>query len=147
MSTPCAIAITRGSSYEWIYCHFDGYVAGVGVTLKKSYRNQKKVEQLIDLGDISSIGEVIGEKQDPKNRHKGWTLAYGRDLGRADSGSRKSSNLEKLIYDAEKERCRYLYVFENNKWQYVDIIEGDKTLQIFATKKKGVEYEYGSSKE
>lgn len=47
-----------------IYCHWDGYISNNGVILHEHYQDAAKVDQLIALGDISSLGEEIGEKHD-----------------------------------------------------------------------------------
>ena len=56
MSTRSRIAIeNQNGSVTSIYCHFDGYISGVGKLLKEYYTTQAKVEALIELGDISSL--------------------------------------------------------------------------------------------
>lgn len=67
-----------------IYCHFDGYPAGVGATLARHYTDPAKIDALIVLGDISSLAP---ECQDPPAGHSyhtgaaGHTVAYMRDRG------------------------------------------------------------------
>jgi len=70
MSTRSRIAIENESGIvNSIYCHFDGYVDGVGITLFKHY-DKEKLQKLIELGDISSLGESTED-----------TVAYCRDRG------------------------------------------------------------------
>jgi hypothetical protein len=70
MATRSRIAIeNQDGTVTAIYCHWDGYVNGVGKTLFENY-DREKLEQLIELGDISSLGETLDE-----------TVAYARDLG------------------------------------------------------------------
>lgn len=45
-----------------IYCHWDGYPEGVGKVLEKYYNDPKKIEELLDLGDISSLGSHYDEE-------------------------------------------------------------------------------------
>lgn len=45
-----------------IYCHWNGYPEGVGKTLEKYYQDPKKVEKLLELGDISSLGSHYDAK-------------------------------------------------------------------------------------
>lgn len=45
-----------------IYCHWDGYPEGVGKELEKSYQDPKKIEELLNLGDISSLGDHYDEE-------------------------------------------------------------------------------------
>jgi hypothetical protein len=70
MSTRSRIAIeNQDGTVDSIYCHFDGYVDGVGKTLFNQY-DQEKSEKLLELGDISSLGESTID-----------TVAYCRDRG------------------------------------------------------------------
>jgi hypothetical protein len=96
MSTRSRIGIIRGESedgaplVESIYCHFDGYPEGVGQTLLDHWRETAKVEKLIALGDISSLGSIVGLQHDFDSHLKtwpNWTLVYGRDRGEKDCGS------------------------------------------------------------
>lgn len=69
MSTRSRIGIIREANadrmvIESIYCHFDGYPEGVGQTLIDHWTDPKKVNRLIALGDLSSLGTVIGSKHD-----------------------------------------------------------------------------------
>jgi hypothetical protein len=45
-----------------VYCHWDGYLEHNGAILQKHYSNSPKVNNLIALGDISSLRPEIGEK-------------------------------------------------------------------------------------
>ena len=96
---------------ESIYCHFDGYPEGVGQTLLDHWTDEKKINRLVALGDLSSLGSVIGRKHDFDTHQgpsswkwegtdeeyaaaraespygKGWCLFYGRDRGEKDVGS------------------------------------------------------------
>jgi hypothetical protein len=70
MSTRSRIAIEKqDGTVKSIYCHFDGYVDGVGKTLFNHY-DKEKLEKLIELGDISVL------KESTEN-----TVAYHRDRG------------------------------------------------------------------
>jgi hypothetical protein len=61
MATRSKIAIeNQDGTVTAIYCHWDGYVDGVGKTLFENY-DREKLEQLIELGDISSLGETLDE--------------------------------------------------------------------------------------
>lgn len=123
MSTRSAIIAKIGDTYQGIYCHSDGYLAGVGATLLAHYTDLPKVEQLLALGDLSVLGEEIGEAHDfGENRYADsdrsrlintWSRAYARDRG--DELSKNSA--------ATAEECAnqighdgYIYVFENGTW-------------------------------
>ena len=68
MATRSRIAIeNQDGKVKSIYCHWDGYLSGVGKTLFNHY-DKEKLEKLIELGDISSLGESTED-----------TVAYARD--------------------------------------------------------------------
>lgn len=52
---------TGKKAYKAIYCHFDGYVEGVGAMLDANYNTGSKVDALLNLGDISSLEATIEE--------------------------------------------------------------------------------------
>ncbi|WP_299548704.1 hypothetical protein [uncultured Helicobacter sp.] len=59
MATRSYIFVSEGKSFtdqvKGIYCHWDGYVEGVGKTLKEHYNTDELANALINLGDISSL--------------------------------------------------------------------------------------------
>ena len=96
-----------------IYCHFDGYPDHNGQILKEHYKDETKVDALLELGDISILGPEIGEHQDFDRRethHKDWCLAYGRDRG--------EKNIDAEVHKHIDDMCReaYHYVYENGEW-------------------------------
>lgn len=59
MSTRSMIGVMeKDGSIKAIYCHFDGYLDGVGYTLLNNY-DEAKTRELIERGDISSLGPNI----------------------------------------------------------------------------------------
>ena len=126
MSTRSIIAMKVDGGYRGIYCHFDGYPSGVGKTLLDHYTDAKKVEALIALGDISSLGGRVGPigKHSFENREDGTTVAYGRDRGETDCETTIAPTTRKL--KAIFSDTDYLYVFEDGKWT-VDGEEFDGT--------------------
>jgi len=102
MSTNARIGYqaTVAAPVKSIYLHWDGYPSGAGRTLLDHWTNGGRILELLDLGDLSVLGKIIGEKHD-FDRHmgvygedtymtehtpqgKGWCLAYGRDRGEED---------------------------------------------------------------
>lgn len=59
MSTRCRIAIEHDGKFESIYCHHDGYLSYVGRKLQKHYDSAERVRALMELGDISSLGNDL----------------------------------------------------------------------------------------
>ena len=106
MSTRSRIAIeNQNGSVTSIYCHFDGYISGVGKLLKEYYTTQAKVEALIELGDISSLDMTPSS-----------TIAYHRDRN---EDLHKTSYLcvEDLFNLGFQSGEEYVYCFtKNNIW-------------------------------
>ena len=106
MSTRSRIAIeNQNGSVTSIYCHFDGYISGVGKLLKEYYTTQAKVEALIELGDISALGMTPSS-----------TIAYHRNR---EEDLHKTSYLcvEDLFDLGFQSGEEYVYCFtKNNIW-------------------------------
>ena len=59
MSTRTLISAKMVGKVFTIYCHHDGYPAHIAPLLLEVYNTQEKIEALIMLGDMSSIGETL----------------------------------------------------------------------------------------
>lgn len=120
MSTRSNIGIRNpDGTVDYIYCHYDGYPEGVGKTLIGYYQDMDRVNELMKLGDLSSLGEEIGEKSVFDNyltRARNWCLAYGRDRGDSDV-SVSTTTFEDLLAN---DNVDYLYVFDGEYWECYD---------------------------
>lgn len=87
MSTRSTIAIVRKDGTRTaIYCHWDGYIEGVGTTLQLAYNTAEKVEELLKLGNLSQLEyhlEPTDETHSFDTPQKGICIAYHRDRGEA----------------------------------------------------------------
>ena len=85
MATRSTIALEfADGTVQQVYCHWDGYLSNNGQILLRHYSDPFKLQRLIDLGAISSLGPEIGEKQDFDKRdthNDNWSLIYARDRG------------------------------------------------------------------
>lgn len=119
MSTRSSISIkTPDGKYRGIYVHNDGYLSYNGRVLKEHYTDVDKINRLIDLGDISSLGErvePIGEHSFDKSE-RGTTIAYGRDRGETDVDFKVVDELKSIPdnYDSE-----YDYVWDDG-WKLLE---------------------------
>lgn len=101
-----------------IYCHWDGYPAGVGAVLTKHYTDDAKIDALLALGDISSLGNEIGERHDFDSReHDEWTTAYGRDRGETDVAKMIHSSLGEWFRSRSGSGCEYAYLWDGGAWR------------------------------
>lgn len=97
MSTRSNIAIQTVEGIKAIYCHFDGYLEGVGKILQEYYDTEERVNQLIKLGDIRSLQENLSDIE-----------PYEEPL---------------TVYENEQEYIQilkhwieYAYLFKNGEW-------------------------------
>jgi hypothetical protein len=131
-----------------VYCHWDGYLEHNGAILHKHYAASPKVNNLIALGDLSSLRAEIGEKhafsqfevaKDEVEAFKAATenmcTFYGRDRGE-DAPFKVFPTLKKAEAYFEGSWCEYLYVFKYTKasdyttgeWHYKKMGERWKKL-------------------
>lgn len=125
MSTRSRIAMKQNdNTYKSIYCHHDGYLEYNGVMLYKFYNDPIKLKLLLDLGDISTLGESIFpspmKNHDFTSPQKNVTVAYHRDRGE-DKHFFIHENKESLINSCSKSDQEFLYLYEDNEWKYADV--------------------------
>lgn len=130
MATRSTIAIQHADgSVDQIYCHWDGYLQGVGATLVKHYQDRNKVQDLIAHGDVSILGEEIGVKQDFNSPTDGVCLFYGRDRNEQGTQATPFSSVEDYEKNHEYQEFEYLYttddvwsVFYNEDWHDLEYV-------------------------
>jgi len=118
MATRSTIALRKSDgTVKQSYCHWDGYLEGVGATLKEFYNTEEKVEALVDLGDLSSLEASIecpeGHTFDTKIG--GYTVAYGRDRGEENVGVTIFKDVDN--FETNKRGEDYNYLFTNGEWE------------------------------
>ena len=109
MATRSRIAIeNQDGSVTSIYCHWDGHIETNGVILNENYTTKDKVEELIALGDLSSLDVTIDR-----------TVAYARDNGE-DLNQKPFSNVEDLFEDGFSSGVEYVYCFTKDGFWLVN---------------------------
>lgn len=136
MSTRSNIGMVVGGEIRAIYCHFDGYLNGVGVTLSEHYQDKSKVEELLNLGHISILDKEIGEKQDFNKRRDGWTLSYGRDRGEEGQEAQTFQSVREWLAVCLESWVEYAYLYEEGSgWSYFQDLEESSKIQFHLTNK------------
>ena len=117
------------ASVDYIYCHFDGYPSNNGVILSQHYQDMDKVNALMKLGDLSVLGNEIGEQQDFEvpRLDMNWCLAYGRDRGEKNV-SVKNGDFLQLTTDQSVD---YVYIFAGDYWECFDTSAPDKIIDLY----------------
>ena len=108
MSTRSLIGLKNDVGITYVYCHFDGYLDGVGITLVKNYDTEDKVKALLEKGDMSSLGDNIDTCD-----------FYNEDDSKAFTLTGHGEGL-KDVYYKHGQNCwaDYVYLFEDGKWYY-----------------------------
>jgi hypothetical protein len=128
MGTRSTIAIqNEDGTVTGIYCHWDGYLSHNGRILEENYTTEESVRELIDLGDLSSLGETIGTKHDFNAAPRNECNAYGRDRGEINIDAQTCASWSALINDFGQE---YDYLFVPGKGWLVRYFEGRSTAEL-----------------
>ena len=137
MATSATITLkTKDGKYKSVYLHNDGYLEGAGYVLKTYYPTYEKVDQLLNLGNLSSLGRT------PVDDPKLWDMDYWMELHHKYIGNNYShpvempDNLKCRTYKGRGDQDEdalitdnlddiignncYDYLFENNKWYLID---------------------------
>ena len=135
MATRSNIAYkTAEGKIRSVYCHWDGYVANNGKILLENYTDIEKIEALVALGSISSLGTELGEQQDFDDRSSQkdeWTLAYHRDRGEQ-LVVNEYDDIPSWIDDMEE----YAYLWNGKEWLVNDhgaTAEGFPVFDLLST--------------
>ena len=121
MGTPSSITTKcNDGKFRSTYCQYDGYPSYNGKILFEHFQDQQKIEDMMALGDMSSLGASIecpdGHSYDTPV--EGHTLFYGRDR------RGEQSSVDCLVCKSE-EKClekndqAYNYFWDGEKW-FVD---------------------------
>jgi len=122
MATRSAIAIMHGERAKSVYCHWDGYPEYVGYILQNFY-DSTKTNQLISMGDLSSLGANIGEQHDFDERVDSESFAdtrctfYTRDRGE-ETTWKSFGSLDEMVDHYKGSWCEYIYIMRDGVWYY-----------------------------
>lgn len=111
-----------------IYCHYDGYLEHHGRILCEYYNTPEKVDALIALGDLSSLGEKISPTNATHNINypeSGVCVAYGRDAQCDDTAAKIFKSKEAFMEVVnDSPMIEYIYLWEDDQWKYTKIKAG-----------------------
>ena len=120
MSTRSRIGILYGDgTTETVYCHSDGFPEHQMPILTGHYDTIEKVEELIDLGDLSILKERIAPAEgephgfDYDDRAENVTVAYHRDRGEPLTPAQHHRSIADL--KASDWSIEYFYLFDAEK--------------------------------
>ena len=128
MSTNSTIGIMREDGIHAIYCHWDGYPSHNGKILLEHYASKEKVDELIALGNISSLGEAVAPPEGAEHSFdsplKGATVAYHRDRGEEYRKPTRYLTAGDFRRDSRRNCAAYAYVYRDGEWLWCDLHRG-----------------------
>ena len=124
MGTRSAIGIKHGDVVKAVYCHYDGYPEYMGRVLTLYYQDSIRVNKLVSMGDMSSIGAAIGNKHafNDRSNYLDNGIAeqctfYARDRGEENVEFRTFQSEQDFLnnFNAGEE---FHYLFKDGAWYY-----------------------------
>ena len=139
MGTRSRIAVMHGDVVKSVYCHWDGYLSYNGKLLQEHY-DSTKANQLVALGDISSLKEEIGEKhafshfgtemkQEEYDALYGkMTTFYGRDRGETGTDWKVAHTFKEFLEQVDGCCGEYYYIMKDGVWYCGTLHEREQDL-------------------
>ena len=137
MGTRSRIGVMHGDTVKSVYCHWDGYLSHNGAILQEHY-GSAKANNLVALGDLSSLRPEIGEKHAfsqfelPKEEVEAFKALtenmctfYGRDRGETAIEYKVAQTFEDFLEQCNHCGAEYYYIMENGQWYYGSMHERD----------------------
>ena len=138
MGTRSRIGVMHGDNVKSVYCHWDGYLEHNGAILQEHY-DSVKANQLVALGDLSSLRPNIGEKHAfsqfelRAEEVAGFKLLtenmctfYGRDRGETGTEWKTHTNFVDFFAEVEGSWCEWYYIMRDGVWYVGNIYEKDE---------------------
>jgi hypothetical protein len=117
----------HGDKVKSVYCHWDGYLEHNGAILQEHY-DSTKANNLVALGDLSSLRPEIGEKHafsklevpmDGEAYDKlygNMTTFYGRDRGEENTEWKVAHTFEEFLEQVNNCSGEYYYIMKDGIW-------------------------------
>lgn len=149
MGTRSRIAVMHGDVCKSVYCHWDGYLEYNGKILQEHY-DSSRANQLVALGDLSSLGKNIGEahpfsefeidKNAPdvdallaaykEAEAQGWCTFYARDRGETGTEWRVAHTFDEFIEQVDACGGEFYYIMKDDVWYCGNMYNDDKKTLV-----------------
>jgi hypothetical protein len=127
----------HGDNCKSVYCHWDGYLEHNGAILQEHY-DSAKANNLVALGDLSSLKPEIGEKHafsklevpmdgDAYDKLYGdMTTFYGRDRGEKNVEFQTDTDFDAFIERVQGCCAEWYYIMRDGVWYVGNIYSSDE---------------------
>lgn len=137
MSTISLIGVAaEDGAVDYIYCNWGGQLWNNGSKLMRFYREPENARELIALGNISSLGQRIGERVpfvaalNNLQTVEEQCIAYHRDRGDVDNGPRRVRDREAFIKAGNKHVAKNCFLLTGHGWEYCTIVRTNLRPQV-----------------
>jgi hypothetical protein len=139
MGTRSRIAVMHGDVVKSVYCHWDGYLSWNGKLLQEHY-DSTKANQLVALGDLSSLKPEIGEAhpfgyhgteisaEDYEKQFGNMCTFYGRDRGETGTEWKVAHSFAEFLEQVENCCGEYYYIMKDGVWYCGTLHEREQDL-------------------
>ena len=119
MATRSLVGIQKDDGLIYfIYVHFDGYPEYMLKTLTENYNSIELAEQILELGDLSSLGTTLKPPSDKYDHCDDVTVAYHRDRGEPLAAPKCTAPQMYATVGRQSYGADYVYWFFNGTWKY-----------------------------
>ena len=127
MGTRSRIAVMHGTVCKSVYCHWDGYLEYNGSLLQKHY-DSTKANQLVSLGDMSSLKPEIGVEhafgyhgtdisaEKYEELYGNMCTFYGRDRGETGCEWKVAQTFEEFLGQVDNCGAEWYYIMRDGVW-------------------------------
>ena len=139
MGTRSRIAVMHGDVVKSVYCHWDGYLAWNGKLLQEHY-DSAKANQLVALGDLSSLKPEIGEAhpfgyhgtdisaEDYEKQFGNMCTFYARDRGETGTEWKVAHSFAEFLEQVVNCCGEYYYIMKDGVWYCGTLHEREQDL-------------------
>lgn len=139
MGTRSRIAVMHGDVVKSVYCHWDGYLAWNGKLLQEHY-DSAKANQLVALGDLSSLKPEIGEAhpfgyhgtdisaEDYEKQFGNMCTFYARDRGETGTEWKVAHSFAEFLEQVDNCCGEYYYIIKDGVWYCGTLHEREQDL-------------------
>lgn len=124
MATRCTIAVQDAPDrFRTISCSMDGYPAGVGVHLLKYYNTPERIEKLLALGNLISIGANLDKSGIVYSPGENQSICEPHQANAQDECPWREYNSLDDFFNHSEVACvlnDYIYLYRDGKW-YADV--------------------------
>ncbi len=124
MGTRSRIAVMHGDNCKSIYCHWDGYLEHNGAILQAHY-DSAKANNLVALGDMSSLAPNIGTQHAFGNAPEGECTFYMRDRNEKGCEFQTDATFEAFLERVEGCCAEWYYVMRDGVWYVGNVYSSD----------------------